>query len=100
VIPTREELEQTIDVAEWGWLRAHLERGGLIVVTPLLDLADAGVKVASDDAATIGRWIEAGNLAKPSAEQIEEWNVNPARRFRILVVSPYVLMQETPADMQ
>ncbi|MBI1920507.1 MAG: DUF2288 domain-containing protein [Geobacter sp.] len=93
---TQEELAQTEDVAEWGWLRAHLERGGLIIVSPDLVLADVGVAVAADETAVVGRWVEAQQLSKPTAEQIEVWNAEPAKRFTMLVVSPYVLIQELP----
>lgn len=90
---TAEELALTMDEARWDWLRAHLERGGLIVVAHDLDLAEAGAKIASDDAAAVGGWIQAGRLTKPSAEQIEAWNAAPDTPFRMLVVSPYVLIQ-------
>ena len=40
---TREELALQVDVAEWGWLRPHGERGGLIVVSALLDLAEVAL---------------------------------------------------------
>lgn len=94
VAPTKEELAQTSDMAEWGWLRAHLERGGLIIVSPDLDLTNVGVAVVSDETATVGHWIETQQLSKPTADQIKEWDADPAKRFTMLVVSPYVLIQE------
>lgn len=94
VTPTREELAVTVDVAEWRLLRGHLERGGLIVVDRELDLVEAGVRVANDDAATIGSWIEAGKLAKPSAEQIAEWDAADGKKFRMLIISPYILIRD------
>lgn len=96
--PTREELAQTVDVAEWGWMRAHLERGGVIIVSTDMDLVDVGLAVAADEAAAVGGWISAHQLTKPTAEQISEWNSAPAKRFRLLVVSPYVLIQELPEE--
>jgi hypothetical protein len=92
--PTREELALTVDEAEWGWLRAHLERGGLIVVARDLDIAEVGAKVAADDTAAIGGWIAGRKLAKPSAEQIAAWDGDREKRFLCLIVSPYVLIQE------
>lgn len=89
-----EELALQVDVAEWGWLRPHGERGGLVVVSPLLDLAEVGARVAADDAAAIQSWIAAGDMGKPTAPQLEAWDAAPDRRFRMLVVSPYVLIQE------
>ncbi len=91
---TREELARAVDVAEWGWLRAHLERGGLIVVDRELDLVEAGLKVAADDAAAIGAWIVARKLTKPSTAQIASWDREQEKRFNTLIVSPYVLIQE------
>lgn len=93
-MPNREELANTVDVAAWGWLRAHLERGGLIVVAPDLDLVEVGLKVAADDTAAIGAWIAGQQLAKPSVAQIAAWDREEGKRFSSLIVSPYVLIQE------
>lgn len=93
---TREELERAVDVTEWWELRAHLERGGVIVVDGALNLPDAALKIAGDDAACVAAWIEAGLLAKPSLQQIEQWDAGK-NLFSILIVSPYVLIQELKA---
>jgi hypothetical protein len=96
---SKEELATKIDVADWGMLRAHLERGGIVVVDPLLDLADVGVGVASDDVKTVERWIAGGLLGKPTAEQIQSWDAEQEKKFLCLIVSPYVLVQEqSPAQ--
>lgn len=91
---TREELERTVDVTEWWELRAHLERGGVIVVGATLNLVDAALKIAADDTVSVSEWIEKGELAKPSLQQIELWNSEKKKNFSILIVSPYVLIQE------
>ena len=92
--PTKEELALQVDMAEWSWLRAHLERGGLIVVAPELELAEVGERIARDDTATVGAWIEAGKLSKPSDGQIATWDADKVARFSTLIISPYVLMKE------
>ena len=94
MLPSREELALQVDQAEWDWLRPHLERGGVIVVARGLDLADAGVRIAGNDSTIVQGWIEAGMLGKPSAEQLLEWDADRTRRFQILIVSPYILVQE------
>ena len=98
--PTREELAQAVDEVTWDALRAHLERGGLIVVARELDLVDTGVKVAADEAPAIAAWIREGKLSKPTTEQIELWAADRATSFRCLIVSPYVLIQEKPDTLQ
>jgi hypothetical protein len=82
--------------ADWGSLRAHLERGGLIMVAPDLDLLTVAQCVAGDDSSNIGRWINDGKLAKPSGTQIAAWDADSSRLFSMLITSPYVLIQELP----
>lgn len=94
MIFSKEEFALAIDEAEWDWLRAHMERGGLILVDDSLDLADAALKVAEDDADAIEQWIAAGRIGKPSNTQIHEWDAHRQKRFAMLIVSPFVLIQE------
>jgi hypothetical protein len=94
VAVSQQELAGKIDVAEWFMLRAHLERGGLVVVDALLDLAEVGAGVAADDVKAIERWILSGLIGKPTAKQIESWDAEKGKRFLCLIVSPYVLVQE------
>lgn len=89
---SKEELAATIDVAEWQWIKPHCERGVLITVSGELELAEAGYRIAADDAGTVGGWIAAGLIGKPTAEEIGEWDREPARRFPVLIISPYILM--------
>lgn len=91
---SREELALQVDEAEWGWLRPHLERGGIIVISHGLDLANAGAGIAGDNATAVQGWIASGLLGKPTAEQIGEWDADQGRRFRTLIVSPFILIQE------
>ncbi|HIJ81962.1 MAG TPA: DUF2288 domain-containing protein [Desulfuromonadales bacterium] len=94
MVPSREELTLSIDEAEWGWLRAHLDRGGLILVNDALDLADTAHKVAADDVEIIRSLVESGMLGKPSDTMIRSWDENKHKIFSILIVSPYILFQE------
>lgn len=100
MIPSKEEPALTVDEAEWGWLRAHLERGSVIVVSPELDLVEAGLKVAADDIATIQAWIDTEKLAKPSAKQIAAWDAACGKRFLMLIISPYIFVQEKTSHIQ
>jgi hypothetical protein len=90
---TKEELALQIDVAQWEWLRAHNERGSLIIVDRNLDQAEVGTRLAADDAAAIQGWLDAKLLGKPTAEQIAAWDSTPNVEFSILIISPFVLIQ-------
>lgn len=88
------KLAGEIEDVEWHWLRPHLERGALIVVDPALDLAAAATRICVDDTLQVGAWIAAGQMAKPTLEQIADWDADPVRTFCMLIVQPYVLIQE------
>ena len=96
---SQEELALQIDVAQWQWLRPHVERGGLILVDPMLELACVGACLAADNSAQVQGWLASGLLAKPTAGQIERWSGQPENCFTMLVVSPFVLIQEQGADV-
>ncbi|NJD90306.1 MAG: DUF2288 domain-containing protein [Geobacter sp.] len=93
-LKTREELALSVDEAEWQWLKPHLDRGSLITVAAVLDLAEAAERIAADDAVQIGEWIGSSKLGKPTAEQITAWDATPRKKFLMLVISPFVLIQE------
>ncbi|NRB06471.1 MAG: DUF2288 domain-containing protein [Richelia sp.] len=92
----RMQLQENLDEAEWDWLIPHAKRDAIIVVTPVLDLIEVGVAVASDNTAKVGVWISEALIAKPSAEQMGKWNSYRTKRFDTLIVQPYVLIQEKP----
>lgn len=95
---SQQELAAKIDVAEWFMLRAHLERGGLIVVDGLLDLAEVAAGVVADDVKAMERWLASKLIGKPTAQQIERWDEEKGKRFLCLIVSPYVLVQEEKTE--
>lgn len=93
----RAQLDENLDEAEWGWLIPHVQKDSVIVVAAELDLVDVGVAIASDKASQVQNWIDEALIAKPSAEQIGEWNMQREKRFNSLIVQPFVLVQEKAA---
>ncbi|NVN91480.1 MAG: DUF2288 domain-containing protein [Desulfuromonadales bacterium] len=94
MLPRKEELGLSIGEAAWSWLKPHLERGGLILVDDSLDLAETALKVASENTETIQQLVDEGKLGKPNLSQLRQWDADTHKRFAILIVSPYVLIQE------
>jgi hypothetical protein len=90
----RAELTEILDEAEWEWIIPHVQRDAVIVVTPNLDLLDVAVAIASDNIPSVDQWIDQQLIAKPSVEQIGEWNCDRNKRFQTLIIQPYVLVQE------
>ena len=93
----RAQLDENLDEAEWQWLIPHVQKDSVIIVAAELDLIDVGVAIASDKASQVQNWIDEALIAKPSAEQIGEWNMQREKRFNSLIVQPFVLVQEKAA---
>lgn len=51
---TQKTLTDQIETVEWHWLKPHLDRDALIVVSPEIDLSLGAAKVAADDGSTVG----------------------------------------------
>ncbi len=89
------ELADMVGPAEWRWLSPHAERGAVVLVDESLDLADVGVAIATDNVATVNRWIAEALLTKPTSLQVEAWQQATSKRFQSLIVQPYVLVQDS-----
>lgn len=90
----RAELTENLDEAEWEWLIPHAQRDALILVAVGLDILDVGVAIAGDNVSQVETWIDEALITKPSVTQIGEWNTQGAKRFKTLIVQPYVIVQE------
>ena len=90
----RETLMASMGPIEFSDLRPHLARDSVIIVDGSLDLLDVGEAVARDDKERVSAWVAAGLLGKPSLEQLERWSKTTGPAWTVLVVQPFVLLQE------
>ena len=90
----RTQLTDNLDEAEWDWLIPHVQRDAVILVTQYLDLLDVGVAIASDQVSSVQAWIDGQLIGKPSNTQLGNWNSDRTKRFKTLIIQPYVLIQE------
>ncbi len=95
---TKDDLALQVDQARWEWLQPHHERGVLLLVDGMLELAEVGERIAADDTACVQSWLASRMLGRPTPEQLADWGHEPGRQFSMLVVSPFVLIQELSAE--
>jgi hypothetical protein len=86
-------LAETLGTVHGSDLAAHLKRDAVLLVAPDLDLMDAAVAVASDDATQVGAWLGDGRLRRPTPAEHTAWLGEPERRWRAIVVQPFVFIQ-------
>lgn len=89
-----ESFRQDLAEVTWRDLRIHLQRDAIILVEQNLDLISVATAVAEDDKSQVEAWISAGKLGKPSQSQLEAWENELAKPFRMLIVQPYILAQQ------
>ena len=83
-----------VELVPWQWLRPHQQRDALWVVAAPLDLEEVGAALTRDDAEAVRAWLANGSLAKPDKEQLDRWEKNPLQPLSMLIVQPFVLVQE------
>ena len=86
----RQNLERMMGPVAHSDLRAHIDRDAVFIVAPSLSLLDCGVAVATDSVDDVKRWIDSGELRKPSRSERDAW---PEGVWISIVVQPFVLVQ-------
>ncbi len=84
-----------LETAQLAWpeLERHFARGVVIKVTPGMDLVDAALSVAENNAATVEAWLAEGRIARAELSDAEDWHARQPM-FWAVVVAPWVLVQE------
>lgn len=88
------KLKDEVGTVSWSWLRPHEKRGSLFLVSEKLDLIEVAVEVAEDNINWIKVWLENGELARPTPDQVKEWN-KVGGLFSGIIVKPYVFFKLT-----
>ena len=84
-----------LETAQLGWpeLERHFAPGDVIKVAPGLDLVDAALSVAENNASTVQVWLAQGRIARAELADAEDWHARQPM-FWAVVVAPWVLVQE------
>ena len=89
----REKLKSDVQAAGAPDLLPHHRRDALFMVRADVDILDAAIAIASDDAKTVEALLSAEKLFKPSLAQLSDWCVDLELRFQFVILQPYVLAQ-------
>jgi hypothetical protein len=90
-----------LDTAQLAWpeLERHFARGSVIKVAPGMDLVDAALQIAENNAATVQQWLAEGRIAKAELSDAEDWHARQPM-FWAVVVAPWVLVQEVLKELE
>ncbi|CAN1210949.1 DUF2288 domain-containing protein [Tumidithrix helvetica PCC 7403] len=95
----QKQLQEMVDTAKWDWLEVHALKGRVVIVSPQLDLVEAGVAVAEDNSKLVKQWLDDSWLYAPTEAHIDRWNQERDKEFTSLIIHPFVLIKELPAEL-
>jgi hypothetical protein len=89
-----------LETAQLAWpeLERHFARGVVVKVANGMDLVDAALQVAENNAATVQAWLAEGRIAKAELADAEDWHARQPM-FWAVVVAPWVLIQEVLPEL-
>lgn len=78
----------------WPELERHFARGSVVKVAPDMDLLEAALQVAENNAEAVQQWLAERRMTRADLSDAQDWHTRqPA--FWAVVVAPWVLVQET-----
>jgi hypothetical protein len=86
------QLQEQLAEMEWHFLIPHAQRDALIVVNKNLDLVEVGMAIAKDNTQLVSHWISEQLIEKPSLDQLNQWNEAQNKKFKTIIVQPFVLI--------
>jgi hypothetical protein len=82
----------------WSELERHFARGDVIKVATGMDLIDAALHIAENNATTVQAWLAEGRIARAQLSDAEDWHARQPM-FWAVVVAPWVLVQEVVKEL-
>ena len=85
----------TLETAQLAWpeLERHFARGDVVKIATGVDLVDAALLLAENNAAEAQIWLADGRIARAELSDAEDWHARQPM-FWAVVVAPWVLVQE------
>lgn len=89
-----QKLESELQETDWAPLEEHYQRGAIVYVDQSLDLIEVGEKIALDEVNQVKLWMKDQKLLTPDEKLTVTWKHDTEKKFRFIIISPYVLIQE------
>lgn len=78
----------------WSELERHFARGSVVKVAPEIDLLEAALQIAENNAVAVQQWLTEGRMTRADLPDAKDWHTRQPG-FWAVVVAPWVLVQET-----
>ncbi|MDX1539214.1 DUF2288 domain-containing protein [Arsukibacterium sp.] len=82
----------------WPQLQKFYAAGSVITVSAEHDLVEVAYAFSSDDKPQVADWLAAGTVERTTEKQAQQWFDTNAELWAV-VISPWVLVQDKPAQL-
>ncbi|MFK7890647.1 MAG: DUF2288 domain-containing protein [Granulosicoccus sp.] len=89
----RSQLMQELGSIGWAELVRHFARGVVINVSQRVDIVDAALCLARDEAAQFQSWVDEDLVRRASDDDARDWTSREPE-FLCVVIAPWVIVQE------
>lgn len=89
------KLQSEIEKANWELINPHFQRDVVLYLKPENDLVQVAVLCALNKSHLIKGLMDAGELYKPTSNEVLEWSKDEGYKFNFLIVQPFVLIQSS-----
>ncbi len=90
----KDKLKTEVEQADWDMLKVHHQNGAVFIVSGSLQLLDAAVAIAQDKSQFVKVWLDNGELARPTEDQVKNFEASPYEKIcDFVIIQPYVLIR-------
>lgn len=89
-----EDIKQQMDICVWEIIEPHVEKSNLFIIADELDFAEVACHIVGDDTEKVEAYLAKHQIFRIEPEMAYTWNKIPDKKFRMIVLAPYLLIQE------
>jgi hypothetical protein len=93
----RAKLNLETATLDWPELERHFARGVVVKVGGDVDLIEAALLIAQNDAQQVRHWMETKRIARAMDDDALRWHAQRSQLWTV-VVAPWVLVQDRSPD--
>lgn len=93
-IELSEKFKSELEDASWDLIEPHYKREAVFYLKSPNDLVQVAVHLANNKALIVKALMDTGELSRPSEQQVDLWQKDSLKKFKFLIVRPFVLIQE------
>lgn len=82
----------------WPQLQKFFAAGAVVTVSAGQDLVEVAFAFSSDNKASVAGWLATGAVERTTEQQAQQWFDNNTELWAV-VISPWVLVQDKPAQV-